>query len=133
MLQKVEKSERLDVLVENYVTIRDHIKQAEKVMKDHLAPFEAKKEEITAELIKLLDAQGAEMARTKNGTVSKLVRHTASLADPDAFMEYVRENDLYELIDRRANAVACREHAKYNGTLPPGVKLNSQVYVGVRT
>jgi hypothetical protein len=131
---KVETEKRLDVLVANYVTIRDHIKQAEEVMDKHLAPFKAKQQEITAELLKLMAEQGAEACRTKYGTVSALVRHTAALADPDAFMTYVRENDMFELLDRRANATACREHAKYNdGALPPGVKINSLRYVGVRT
>lgn len=129
-----ETEKPLDVLVANWVAIRDHIKETEEVMEKHLAPFKAKKEEITAELLKQLDTQGAEMARTKHGTVSALVRHTASLSDPDAFMDYVRENDLYELMDRRANAVACREHAKFNnGVMPPGVKINSVRYVGVRS
>lgn len=130
----VEAEKRLDVLVSNYVTIRDHIKETEEVIDKHLAPFKAKQQEITAELLKLMAGQGAESCRTKYGTVSALVRHTAALTDPDAFMDYVRQNDLFELLDRKANTTACREHAKYNGgSLPPGVKINSLRYVGVRT
>jgi hypothetical protein len=132
---EVKEADRsLDRLVANYVAVRDHIDEAEEVIKKHLAPFRAKKDELTAELIKLLDEQGTEMARTNHGTVSKLKRNTAVCSDPDEFMDYVRENDLYELLDRRANATACMEHAKQNkGVLPPGVKINTVRYIGVNT
>ena len=61
------------------------------------------------------------------------IKHTASLGDPDAFMDYVMKNGAFELMDRRANSTACREFAEEHGSLPPGVKLNSTRTVGVRT
>ena len=57
---------------------------------------------------------------------------TAPLTDPDEFMSFVRERDLYELLERRANALACMTYAEeHEGTLPPGVKINSNRTVGV--
>jgi len=40
-------------------------------------------------------------------------------------------NKQFDLLDRRANATACRELAE-KGTLPPGVKLNTIRTIGVR-
>jgi hypothetical protein len=126
-------TERLDNLVAQFIKIRDHISRVEEATKAHLRDFYAKREELELAMLEYLDAQGAEMVRTKSGTVSKLVRHTAVLTDPDAFMQFVRENDSYELLDRRANATACREYAvETKGVLPPGVKINSKRYAGVR-
>jgi hypothetical protein len=127
------ESERLDSLVAEFIKIRDHISKVEEAVKVHLRDFVAKKEELELAMLDHLDAQGAEMVRTKSGTVSKLVRYTAVLTDPDVFMQYVREFELYDLMDRRANANACREHAtEHEGLLPPGVKINSKRYAGVR-
>jgi hypothetical protein len=61
------------------------------------------------------------------------VRDTASCSDPNLFIDYVREHDAYELLDRRPNSTACKEFLKANNQLPPGVKLNSMRYVNVRT
>ena len=60
-----------------------------------------------------------ESAKTDEGTVYVLNQDSASLADPDAFMEYVRENEAYELMDRRANKMldADAVRAKY-GVVP---------------
>ena len=130
--EDTETGESLDVLVARYVRIRDHIDQTEEVIKKHLAPFKAAKDEVTAALLKLLDAQGTEMARTKHGTVTARVRRTSPLTDAEAFMEFVRDNDAWELMERRASADACIDYAKeHDGTLPPGVKINSIRYVGV--
>jgi hypothetical protein len=124
---------RIDTMVENFIAIRTHIEQTEALVDKQLAPFKAKKDEIATEILKALDALGAKNIKTVHGTVSALEKSTASLSDADAFMEFVRENDLYELMDRRANGTACREYAKFNnGRLPPGVKLNTIRSLGVR-
>ena len=135
MLKKAdtkETAESLDDLVAKYVKLRDHIDNTEELVKKHLQPFKAKKDEITADLLKLLDDQGTVMARTKHGTVSARVRRSSPLTDPEIFMDFVRENDLLELLDRRANTEAVVAYAnEHEGVLPPGVKINAIRYVGV--
>jgi hypothetical protein len=131
---QLEASPRFDKLVRQYVEIRDRIKEIETLHKEQLAPFEDAKAKLAALLLRVLDEAGAESVRTNMGTVSTRVRYTAPLSDPDMFMEYVIDNQLYELLDRRANATACHDHAKnHAGILPPGVKLNAIRSIGVRT
>lgn len=130
----LQTSQRFDKLVRHYIDVRKRIDQITNRYKEQVAPFEEMKEKLSAALLKILDESGAEMVRTTQGTVSSRVKHTATCSDPDAFIEYVRANDLYELLDRRPNSTACREYAvEHAGELPPGVKLNSIRYVGVRS
>lgn len=63
--------------------------------------------------------------KTKYGTAYWKTRWSASLVDPDKFMQFVRENDRWDLMDRKANVAAVREYAKVNSDLPPGAKLES--------
>ena len=79
-----------------------------------------------------METAGADNIKTPHGTCYNSTRYTASLADPDAFMTFVRDNNYYDLIDRKANVTACRDHVKEKGALPPGVNLSAIKTVGVR-
>ncbi len=124
---------RVDKLVADYIATRDYIKKLKEKHKQELAEFELALEKLAGRLLLFLDYHGQEMARTAEGTVSATFRDTASLSDPDVFMEFVAEHGLYELLDRRANATACKDFAKDTGTLPPGVRINTLRGVSVRT
>ena len=130
---KAVTSKRIDTLVAQYRMIRDEISEMEKAHKERLLPFQQAKEALGNKMMMFLDATHQESAKTDQGTVYTTVRYSAALADPDLFIDFVREHDLYELLDRKANQVACREYAEeHDGTLPPGVKLSSTRIVGVR-
>jgi hypothetical protein len=109
---------RLDEIKEDYKKACEPLKGVEGQLEDRIRAF--------------LDATGQEMARTDQGTVSISLRHTASLSDPDEFMTFVEEHGLLELLDRRANATACRAYADEHGELPPGVRVNSIRSISVR-
>jgi hypothetical protein len=130
---KVVADARVDKLVANYIATRNYIKKLKEKHKDELAEFELALEKLTGRLLLFLDSHGQEMARTSAGTVSATSRPTAKLSDPDVFMDFVAEHGLFELLDRRANATACKDYEKDTGTLPPGVTINTLRGVSVRT
>jgi hypothetical protein len=128
----VASNGRIDKRVAQFIQVRDAIEELEERHKNELKPWKAAKEKLVGEMLEFLDKTGQKSAKTEDGTVSISVRHTAVCADPDRFIEFVFENGLRELIDRRANALACRDYAEaHDGVLPPGVKINSMRTVGV--
>jgi hypothetical protein len=54
------------------------------------------------------------------------------LADPEAFMKYVIDNQAFDMLDRKANVTAVKEYVQETGALPPGVNLSSIKTIGVR-
>lgn len=125
---------RVDKLVADYIAVRNFIRAMEKRHEAELEEYKIALKKLEGRLLQFLDTTHQEMARTAAGTVSATVRPTASLNDPDVFIEFVAERGLYELLDRRANATACRDFAKENnGVLPPGVRINFLRGVSVRT
>lgn len=119
---------RIDQRVDEFIQVRDEI---ERIEKEVIGPLKALKERLAGTMLEFLDRTGQKSAKTAKGTVSVIVKHTSPLTDPDAFMEFVRKNDAYELMDRRANSTACREYAEQHGKLPPGVKINATRTAGV--
>lgn len=121
-----------EFLVDAFIQNRDAIEKMEERHKQELKPALRLRELLTEQLLLKLKATGQEMARTKVGTVSAAPRTSVSCSDPNIFMDYVRENDAFELLDRRPNKTACLEFNSENGQLPPGVKMTSKQDVNVQ-
>jgi hypothetical protein len=123
---------RIDERVAQYVYLRDLLAEKKKVYKADIAPIEEAMGKLGGSLLRFLNGTGQKSARTAYGTVIVLIEYSARCTDPDAFITYVRENDAWELVDRRANKTAVKVFAETHGNLPPGVELNSYQTIGVR-
>lgn len=118
--------------VKQYVAIRDQIKVIEERHEKELENIKGIKDELTGIIQECLTTIGAESIKTAEGTAYTTTRYTASLADPKAFMDFVTANNKFDLMDRKANAPACRDFVAETGALPPGVNLSSISTIGVR-
>ena len=118
--------------VEQYVALRDKIKEIKIQQKEELAPYNVMLDKLGSSCLKFLQDTGQESARTENGTVYITTRGTASLEDAEAFMRHVIGTQEWELLDRRANSTAVKAYIEENGTLPPGVRFSDIIDVGVR-
>ena len=118
--------------VGQYVIIRDKLKAMDEAHTAAKKPFMDLQNELSGVLQGIMDQTGATSIATPEGTCYKTTRYNASLADPEAFMKFVRENDLFDLMDRKANAAACRDYTEEKGVPPPGVNLTAISTIGVR-
>lgn len=122
----------VDTRVEQYIKLRDHIKKMDAEYEAKKKPYTETLNLINGWLTSFLDTAKAESMKTKHGTCYTTTRHTASLADADAFMKYVIDTNSFELLDRRANSTAVKDYVKQNNQLPPGCNLSAIRTVGVR-
>jgi hypothetical protein len=118
--------------IEKYIRLRDLIKHKDDAHKEAMKPYREALETLNGVMLKHLETIGGDSVKSAAGTVYKTTKTTASLEDPDAFMRHVIGSEAWELLDRKANSVACRAFADENGVLPPGVKMTQVVQVGVR-
>jgi len=118
--------------VGQFVSLRDKLAEFDEAARQKRKKIVDLMTLIENQIMSALDATGQESARTEFGTASITVRHYASCDDPDAFVGFVRENDAWELMERRAASIPCRTWAEEHGQLPPGVKINSVRGIGVR-
>ena len=118
--------------VEQYIAIRDKIKAEEEAHKEKQKPLKDALEQLAGVLMQFMTETGSDGIKTDAGTCYVTTRWSASLADADAFMRFVRETGNFDLLDRKANATAVRDYVEANTTLPPGVNLSSIQQVGVR-
>lgn len=119
-------------LVEHYIRFRD--KRAE-----YKAEFDAKVQKIDLVLEKIeqklmahMNETGLESLRTGAGTAYRSIKTTASVADRDIFLDFVRENDAWELLETRAAKKAIEDYRAANDELPPGVNWSAVATINVR-
>lgn len=119
--------------IEQYLAVRDKIKMMEDEAKKAIEPFKLIQEQLAGWLQEFMDKTGGDSIKTKAGTAYVSTRYSATLADPDAFMQFVIENKLFDLLDRRANATAVKDYTGEKGAPPPGVNLTALKTIGVRS
>jgi len=123
----------VEKLVGLYIVVRDEIERLKEKHKKELQKAVDLQEELTGKITEFLSQHGVDSVKTPAGTAYSSVKYSASLADPEAFMKYVIDNQNWDLLDRKANVTACRTYVDEHNHLPPGVNLSSRETLGVRS
>jgi hypothetical protein len=125
-------AEDMEKRIQQFIAVRDFIKEQDDAHKAKMKDHRATLDRLTGLIQVFMDENKLENLKTKFGTAYTSVKRTASLADPDVFMNYVIENKAFDLLDRRANSTAVQAFVDKHKVLPPGCNLNSIANVGVR-
>jgi hypothetical protein len=123
----------VDKRVGQYIQIRNALKKIDDEYEAKRKPLVELQQMLSGWMQAFLTKANADSVKTAHGTCYQSTRYTASLADPEAFMNFVIANQAYDLLDRKANATACRDYAAEHKNLPPGVNMSAVKTVGVRS
>ena len=122
----------IDKRVGQYIQLRDKIKEMKARHEAELAPYIQAQDGLNKLLLNALNDLKTENMRTKHGTVYRKNNKSASIVDKELFWNFVVDNKLWELVDKRANAQACADYADEHKTFPPGVNYTNFHTAGVR-
>lgn len=124
---------KLSEAVEMYIGLRDKKAQMKSEFEASVAPLTEKMEKLELKLMSAFDAAGMDSVKTPMGTAYTSTRTSASIADKNVFMEHVKANLMWDLLEVRVNKAAVEVHmAENEGSLPPGVNLSTTRTVNVR-
>lgn len=124
--------ENIEEMVSQYVRLRDKIKEADDAHKAKLKTSKEYLEILEGKMMEKLNAIGGESVRTAAGTVYRSTKKSATIADGDAFRQFVQENEAFDLVDWKANAPAVSDFINEHQVPPPGVNFSTTFTVGVR-
>lgn len=122
----------IEEMVHQVVTIRDKLKEADDAHKKKTLSARDYRDRLEAALLEKLNDIGGDSVKTASGTVYRSTKKSATIADGGAFREFVQENELFDLVDWRANATAISDYIEENQVPPPGVNYSTHFTVGVR-
>jgi hypothetical protein len=124
---------KLSEAVSLYIQLRDKKAQMKAEHDAAVAPVQEKMDKLEAKLLEVFNQTGMDSVKTEFGTAYTTVRSTASVADRDVFMEFVKTREEWSLLEVRAAKSAIEQFRSANDNeLPPGVNLREERVVNVR-
>jgi len=125
-------SEALEPLVDKYIKLRDAKAKATRQFKDKMAGVDAVLTRMEGTLLQKLNELGIESARAVSGTAYKSTRVSATVADWDQTLEFIKENGEWQMLERRVSKDAVQQYREVHDDLPPGVNWREEIVVNVR-
>lgn len=124
---------KLSEAVSLYIQMRDKKAQMKADFEASVAPLQEKMDKLEAKLLDVFNKTGMDSVKTEFGTAYATTRTTASVADREAFMEYVKANEEWALLEVRTSKTAVEQYRAANDNeLPPGVNLREERVVNIR-
>jgi len=112
--------------------LRSQKEAIEAQMKEQTAIIKTKMEKLESWIKEQADVQGVTSFKTKHGTAFLTTTDYANVADWDAMLAFVRENEAYDLFEKRVSKVAVRGYIEQTKAVPPGVNYGTRLDVNIR-
>jgi hypothetical protein len=122
----------IESVVEKYIKLRDLKSEIANEAKAKIAKLEDHMSRMEAALLAAFEEAGMESVRTKAGTAYRSTRASATVADWDAVLDFVRENELWTMLERRVSKDAVVQYRQEHNDLPPGVNWREEITVNIR-
>jgi autonomous glycyl radical cofactor GrcA len=124
---------KLSEAVEVYIKLRDKKAQMKAAFDAEVSPINEKLAQLEAKLMEVFNTTGMDSVKTEFGTAYTVNRSTASVADREIFMDYVKNNEEWSLLEVRVSKTAVEQFREANDNeIPPGVNLRVERVVNVR-
>lgn len=118
--------------VDAYVQIRDYIEGQEKIVSAALAPYREAMQILQNQLLELMDKEGVDNIKTPNGTAYRKIADRVVVEDWSQTLRHIIAMEAWELLERRVNPTAAKDHMEVNGEAVPGCKHNRAYVVQIR-
>ncbi len=125
-------SVKVDDVIATYMKLRSQKEAIEAQMKEQSAVIKAKMEKLESWIKEQADVQGVTSFKTKHGTAFLTTTDYANVADWDAMLAFVRENEAYDLFEKRVSKTAVRGYIEQTKAVPPGVNYGTRLDVNIR-
>lgn len=122
----------IEELVEKYIMLRDKKAAIMNAAKEKCAAIEAALTVAENTIMALLNEHGLDSLGCASGTAYRTTRTSATVADWDATLQWIKDNDAFHMLERRVAKTAVEEYVKAEGDLPPGVNWKQDVTINVR-
>lgn len=123
---------KLSDLVAKYIELRDKKYELKHQYEFKAAQLDEVLDKIEAKLLQVFDSAGMDSVKTEFGTAYASTRATASVADKETFMNFIKENEEWSLMEVRAAKLAIEQYKTANGDLPPGINYREERVVNFR-
>jgi hypothetical protein len=122
----------VDQVIAAYVKMREKKSRMEAEVKAEVAKINERLMRLEGWLREKADEQGVTSFKTNHGTAFMTTVDFASVADWDAVLKFIKDNDAYDMLERRVSKTAVRGYIEANKSIPAGINYGTKLEVNVR-
>lgn len=122
----------VEQVVGTYMKLRRKKEALENQVKEDLADIKAKMTKLESWLMQKADEDGVTSFKTAAGTAFVTTTDFANVADWDAVLTFIKNNEAFDMLEKRVSKTAVRAYMDETGEVPPGITYGSKVGINVR-
>jgi hypothetical protein len=122
----------VDAVIKKYMKLRSQKEAVEAEVKERINQIKADMTKLEAFLKAKMDADGLTSFKSEHGTAFLTTTDFANVDDWDAVLRFIREEDAYDMLERRVSKTAVRGYIEANKEVPPGVKYGTKLDINIR-
>jgi hypothetical protein len=121
-----------DKVIETYLKLRAKKEAIESEAKEKVVEIKANLLKLEAYLKEKMDAEGETSKKTPFGTAFITTTDFAQVGDWDATLSFIKENEAWDMLEKRVSKTAVRGYIDANKAVPDGVNYGTRIDVNVR-
>ena len=122
----------VEAVIRKYMKLREKRASIEASVKEQLDEVKGNMAKLEAWLMAKLDADGLTSFKTDYGTAFLTTTDFANVEDWDAVLRFIREEDAFDMLEKRVSKTAVRGYIEANKEVPPGVKYGTKLDINIR-
>lgn len=126
-----EKKGISDLTFDQLTALRNKLSALIKEQEAVVDETKAKRTKIDTEFLRRFHEQGITSTRTKSGTPYIITRTSYSVADRDAYMNWIKENGALDFLEVRCAKNMVDAFREEHNDLPPGINYSATLAIGV--
>ena len=119
-------------VIRGFVKLRDKKNEIKRRHSEELAPINEKMATLEAWLQRDLLNRKVQSQKTEAGTAYLSTDARATVKDRDAYLDFVREKGMWDLLENRVSKSVVRDYLEETGEVVPGVHYEVSQVVRVR-
>jgi hypothetical protein len=122
----------VDSVIRAYMKLRAQRDVIEAETKEKLSLVKANMGKLEAWLMAKADADGVTSFKTDHGTAFLTTTDFANVEDWDAVLSFIKQEDAFDMLERRVSKTAVRAYIDATKAVPPGVKYGTKLDINIR-
>lgn len=122
----------INKVIDTYLKLRGEKETLESKTKEKVKSIKEQMAKLEAYIKEQADEQGVDSFKTSNGTAFLTTTDFAQVADWDAVLEFIKDNDAFDLLEKRVSKTAVRGYIEADKSVPSGINYGTRIDVNVR-
>jgi len=121
----------VDAVIKKYMKLREEKTVVEAEIKERVDKIKADMAKLEAFLKARMDADGLTSFKSEHGTAFLTTTDFANVEDWDAVLRFIREEEAYDMLEKRVSKTAVRGYIDPNTEVPPGIRYGTKLDVNI--